>query len=79
LRRARGRVNRSGQKSAHGRWPPPPGNAARRAVAKTGGGDYLVVQTQGCRGAGDEMFCSARGGWSDLAFDRKTQACSAIE
>ncbi|MGA2793397.1 MAG: hypothetical protein ABSE69_07655 [Roseiarcus sp.] len=44
-----------------------------------GGGDYIVIQVDGCKGAGDTMFCSARGSWSDLVLNRKTQACKAIE
>jgi hypothetical protein len=44
-----------------------------------GGGDDLVILVSGCQGAGQTMFCSSRGGWSDLVVDRKTRACKAID
>jgi hypothetical protein len=44
-----------------------------------GGGDYVVALVDGCKGAGDTMFCSARGSWSDMVLNRRTQACKAIE
>jgi hypothetical protein len=56
------------------------GEAAQHcSVRVLGSGDALVVEVNGCKGAGDTMFCSARGSWSDLVLDRKTQACRAIE
>jgi hypothetical protein len=44
-----------------------------------GGGDNLVILVSGCQGAGQRMFCSSRGGWSDLIVNRKTKACKAVD
>jgi hypothetical protein len=44
-----------------------------------GSGDDLVILVSGCQGAGQRMFCSSRGGWSDLIVNRKTKACKAID
>ncbi len=54
-------------------------SAQHCALRLLGDSDTIVVQVDGCKGAGDTMFCSARGSWSDLVLDRKTQACKAIE
>lgn len=43
-----------------------------------GDDDYIYVRVDGCKGAGDTMFCSARGSWTDLVLNRKTQTCKAI-
>jgi len=47
-------------------------------------GDYLYVEPgdageahNDCKGAGDTMFCSARGNWTGLFLDRKTGKCVA--
>jgi hypothetical protein len=49
------------------------------SVRVLGDSDHLVIRVEGCKGAGDTMFCSARGGWTDLVVNRKTQVCKAIE
>ena len=39
----------------------------------------LIIEVAGCMSAGGAMLCSARGSWSDLVLNRKTQTCKAIE
>ena len=55
------------------------GGAQHCSVRVLGDEGAMVVEVDGCKGAGDTMFCSARGNWSDLVLDRKTQVCRAIE
>jgi hypothetical protein len=43
-----------------------------------GDDNYLYVRVDGCKGAGDTMFCSARGSLTDLVVNRKAQTCKAV-
>ena len=55
------------------------GDAAKPcSVHLLGSSDSIVVQVDGCKQAGGAMLCSARGSWSDLVVDRRTQTCKAI-
>ncbi len=61
-------------------------NAQRCSIRIVGAGGYLYVRIgdttesgNDCKGAGDSMFCSPRGSWTDLIVDRATQACKAVE
>jgi hypothetical protein len=54
-------------------------NALHCSLHLMGSGDDLVIEVFGCQGAGQTMFCSTRGGWSDLLVNRKTKACKAID
>jgi hypothetical protein len=41
--------------------------------------DYLVLLGPACKGAAGTMFCSGRGSWSDVIFDRRSKTCKTIQ
>ena len=49
------------------------------ALQILGDDDHLVVEVDGCKSAGGAMLCSARGSWTELVLDRKTQTCKAMQ
>jgi hypothetical protein len=48
------------------------------ALRILGDDNYLYVHVDGCKGAGDTMFCSTRGSLTDLVVNRKAQTCKAV-
>ena len=70
---------------AKGDAHPDDANDQHCTVRIIGAGDYFVVlvgdtsdSNNDCRGSADTVFCSARGMWSDVIVDRKTQKCLPV-
>jgi len=56
------------------------------SIRFVGNGSYIYVRigdanetNDDCKGDDEEMFCSARGSWTDLVVERKTRVCRAVE
>ena len=56
------------------------------SIRIVGNADYLFVQVgdadedgNDCHGDDEMMYCSARGSWTDLVVERKTNTCRAVE
>jgi hypothetical protein len=47
------------------------------AIRLVDAGDYIFVRIGDCQSAGGTMFCTARGGFTDMFLNRKTGTCKA--
>ena len=69
------------------RASPPAGSDEHQcSIRIVGNADYLFVAVgdadedgNDCHGDDEMMYCSARGSWTDLVVERKTDTCRAVE
>ena len=68
------------------RAAPPAASLHECTIRIVGNADYLFVAVgdadedgNDCHGDDEMMYCSARGSWTDLVIERKTDTCRAVE